>query len=171
MPSSDRTLNVWCFEQLAGTLVDARPAMLFAYGAAWLTDGLPPLSHSLPLDGSFGPPASAAFFGGLLPEGVPRARLAGRLGVSDRNDLPADARRRGRRVPPLARGRPGQAAGRPPRRRTYRVDQGTDTLHPHPQDADRVARAHHRQRGPVPGYRPRARHRGRHGGPASCSRA
>jgi serine/threonine-protein kinase HipA len=84
---ADRTLGVWCFDRLAGTLTDSRPAMTFAYDLGWLADGKPPLSQSLPLDGASTPQAAAAFFGGLLPEGVPREQLARRLGVSERNDF------------------------------------------------------------------------------------
>jgi serine/threonine-protein kinase HipA len=82
-----RRLDVWCFDRLVGTLVDARPDLVFTYDPGWLADRMPPLSQSLPLDGRFTDAASAAFFGGLLPEGVPRERLARRLGVSDRNDF------------------------------------------------------------------------------------
>jgi serine/threonine-protein kinase HipA len=84
---TDRVLSVWCFGRPAGTLTDTRPAMSFVYDARWLADGRPPLSQSLPLDGAFTPQAAAAFFGGLLPEGVPREQLARRLGVSERNDF------------------------------------------------------------------------------------
>jgi serine/threonine-protein kinase HipA len=48
---------------------------------------MPPLSQSLPLDGSFGADAVVAFFGGLLPEGAPRQVLARQLGVSVGNDF------------------------------------------------------------------------------------
>lgn len=87
MPSPERALSVWCFDRNAGELLDAQPQMTFAYDPVWVAGNLPPLSQSLPLDGSFGADASAAFFGGLLPEGVPREQLARRLGVSERNDF------------------------------------------------------------------------------------
>jgi serine/threonine-protein kinase HipA len=60
--------------------------MALAYAPAWLTDGMPPLSQSLPLDGTFANAAAAAFFGGLLPEAEPRRQLARLVGVSERND-------------------------------------------------------------------------------------
>lgn len=83
----DRTLGVWCFDRLAGTLLDTPDGLTFTYETAWLVDGMPPLSQSLPLDGTFAPRAAASFFGGLLPEGTPRELLARRLGVSARNDF------------------------------------------------------------------------------------
>ncbi len=87
MPDADRTLDVWCFGRLAGTLVDTQDGPTFTYESAWLADGMPPLSQSLPLSGTFAPGAAAAFFGGLLPEGAPRELLARRLGVSTGNDF------------------------------------------------------------------------------------
>jgi serine/threonine-protein kinase HipA len=86
MHAAERALGVWCFGERAGLLEDGRP-LRFAYDARWLADGRPPLSQSLPLDGSFAPEAPGAFFGGLLPEAVPREQLARRLGVSERNDF------------------------------------------------------------------------------------
>lgn len=80
-----RVLEVWCFGQVAGRLVDDPAGLRFAYDEAWVSDGLPPLSQSLPLDGSFPLGASASFFGGLLPEGNPRRALARQLGVSEGN--------------------------------------------------------------------------------------
>jgi serine/threonine-protein kinase HipA len=80
-------LDVRCFDELAGRLVDEPEGLAFAYDADWLAAGLPPLSQSLPLDGSFDAAAVAAFFGGLLPEGMPRELLARRLGVSSGNDF------------------------------------------------------------------------------------
>jgi serine/threonine-protein kinase HipA len=82
-----RTLDVWCFDRLAGTLVDARDGSDFTYDAAWLADRMPPLSQSLPRDGPVEPGAAAAFFGGLLPEGTPRELLARTLGVAVSNDF------------------------------------------------------------------------------------
>jgi serine/threonine-protein kinase HipA len=84
---SERSLAVWCFGRRAGTLVDDRAAPTFSYDEAWLGGGMPPLSQSLPLDGTFAPEAAGAFFGGLLPEGLPREVLARRLGVSAGNDF------------------------------------------------------------------------------------
>jgi serine/threonine-protein kinase HipA len=82
-----RRLDVWCFDALAGTLIDDADGLTFAYAGEWRRLGMPPLSQSLPLDGAFGTEAVTAFFGGLLPEGAPRALLARRLGVSARNDF------------------------------------------------------------------------------------
>jgi serine/threonine-protein kinase HipA len=82
-----RTLAVWCFDRLAGRIVDAPEGLAFTYDAAWLAAGMPPLSQSLPLDGTYEQAAAAAFFGGLLPEGVPREQLARRLGLSAGNDF------------------------------------------------------------------------------------
>src|SRR4051794_35351623 len=87
MPEAERTLDVWCFGQLAGTLVDDRLGPAFTYAPSWIEAGMPPLSQSLPRDGSFAGEAAGAFFGGLLPEGVPRDLLARRLGVSGANDF------------------------------------------------------------------------------------
>src|SRR4051812_19847723 len=84
---ADVPLGVWCFDELAGTLVDGPSGVVFSYEEAWIDNGMPPLSQSLPLDGTFLPAAPAAFFGGLLPEGVPREQLARRLGVSSGNDF------------------------------------------------------------------------------------
>jgi serine/threonine-protein kinase HipA len=80
-------LDVHCFDKLAGRLVDERGGVTFAYDPDWLTAAMPPLSQSLPLDGSYDSAEVAAFFGGLLPEGVPRDLLARRLGVSPGNDF------------------------------------------------------------------------------------
>ncbi len=82
-----RTLDVWCFEQRAGLLTDRRDGLDFAYSEQWRDDGLPPLSQSLPLAGSYEPSAVDAFFGGLLPEGSQRNTLARQLGVSADNDF------------------------------------------------------------------------------------
>jgi serine/threonine-protein kinase HipA len=87
VPEADRTLCVWCFDRLAGTLADTQGGPTFTYESAWLADGMPPLSQSLALDSTFAPAAVAAYFGGLLPEGRPRELLARRLGVSAGNDF------------------------------------------------------------------------------------
>jgi serine/threonine-protein kinase HipA len=83
----EAVLGVWCFDELAGTLADGPSGMVFAYEEDWIRNGMAPLSQSLPLDGTFLPAAPSAFFGGLLPEGVPREQLARRLGVSSGNDF------------------------------------------------------------------------------------
>ena len=84
---SDRTLDVWCFDEHAGTLSDGAGGLEFAYAELWRSAGRPPLSQSLPLDGSYTSDAVGAFFGGLLPEGAPRDLVARNLGVSADNDF------------------------------------------------------------------------------------
>ncbi len=84
---TDRALDVVCFGARAGELFDAEQGLSFAYDDRWLADGRPPLSQSLPLDGSFDAAAVAAYFGGLLPEGEPRQLLARQLGISASNDF------------------------------------------------------------------------------------
>ncbi len=84
---SPRTLEVWCFDEHAGVLTDGADGLELAYSDAWLAGRRPPLSQSLPLNGSYTSAAVAAFFGGLLPEGVPRERLARNLGASVDNDF------------------------------------------------------------------------------------
>lgn len=79
-----RELDVWCFGQLAGQLTDDGH-LRFAYDPAWVADGRPVLSQSLPLDGTFDDATAAAFFEGLLPEGQLRDILARRFGVSATN--------------------------------------------------------------------------------------
>jgi len=85
MPEGLAPLAVWCFDRQAGALTQTTGGIEFAYAAGWVTDGMPPLSQSLPLDGRFDA-AAATFFGGLLPEGEPRRQLARLLGVSESND-------------------------------------------------------------------------------------
>jgi serine/threonine-protein kinase HipA len=84
---AERTLEVWCFDERAGVLSDEPSGLAFTYAESWRTGGRPPLSHSLPLDASYTTAAVEAFFGGLLPEGVPRERAARNLGVSSGNDF------------------------------------------------------------------------------------
>lgn len=74
-----RELAVWCFDELAGTLVDREAGLAFAYAESWVDTGQPVLSHALPLSGRFPDSAVSAFFGGLLPEGPPRQLLARQL--------------------------------------------------------------------------------------------
>lgn len=81
------TLDVLCFGERAGVLADEPDGLRFAYDAAWLAAGRPPLSQALPLDAAPQAGAVHAFFGGLLPEGEPRRLIARRLGVSERNDF------------------------------------------------------------------------------------
>lgn len=80
-------LDVWCFGDKAGLLTDNLESLDFQYEEVWRDAGRPPLSQSLPLDGSFSARAVGAFFGGLLPEGDIRAAIAGWFGVSDDNDF------------------------------------------------------------------------------------
>jgi serine/threonine-protein kinase HipA len=86
MAEGRRPLTVWCFGRQAGTLAETPTGMGFAYAPDWMAGDMPPLSQSLPLDGSFTDAAAAAFFGGLLPEGEPRRQLARLVGVSEGND-------------------------------------------------------------------------------------
>ncbi|HWI21691.1 MAG TPA: type II toxin-antitoxin system HipA family toxin [Baekduia sp.] len=87
MAEPQQQLAVWCFERRAGTLTATSTGLRFEYDPAWRAAGLPPLSQSLPLGGDYSDAAAGAFFGGLLPEGAPRERLARRLGVSAGNDF------------------------------------------------------------------------------------
>lgn len=78
---------VWCFGRIAGRIRPAeRGGVSFVYDSAWVADGQPALSWSLPRDGSFDDDRASAFFGGLLPEGQPRSLLARRMGASVDND-------------------------------------------------------------------------------------
>jgi len=81
------TLDVHCFGERAGVLVDERDGLRFTYDPTWVAAARPPLSQSLPLDREPAPAVVQAYFGGLLPEGEPRRLLARRLGVSERNDF------------------------------------------------------------------------------------
>ena len=87
MPDDPRRLDVWCFGPRAGVLIEKPEGLTFDYSPEWRGAARPPLSNSLPLDGSYGARAVAAFFGGLLPEETPRRVLARRLGVSEGNDF------------------------------------------------------------------------------------
>lgn len=84
---SSRRLEVFCFDRRAGELIDDAYGLEFSYAESWIVAGMPPLSQSLPLEGEFDREAATAFFGGLLPEGEPRALLARQLGISRRNDF------------------------------------------------------------------------------------
>ncbi|HTA96345.1 MAG TPA: type II toxin-antitoxin system HipA family toxin [Solirubrobacteraceae bacterium] len=84
---SARKLEVFCFGELAGTLVDEPNELSFSYEQTWIAGGMPPLSQSLPLDSDFSSETVRAFFAGLLPEGAPRELLARRLGISFANDF------------------------------------------------------------------------------------
>lgn len=82
-------LDVWLFDRLTGQLSeDAEGKLAFAYSAAWVDEGLPPLSQRLPVRHEpFGDDRVRPFFDGLLPEGNARRRIAQRLGVSQGNVL------------------------------------------------------------------------------------
>jgi len=108
MAEPERTLDVWCFDGRAGTLSDAPDGPRFSYEVEWLANGMPPLSQSLPLDGTFDPAAERAFFGGLLPEGPPRDLLARRLGISAANDFAMLAAVGGDTAGAISLQRPGQ---------------------------------------------------------------
>lgn len=84
---AERTLDVWCFGDRAGTLTETAAGLRFTYTEEWLDAGRPALSFSLPLSGAFTEAAAGAFFGGLLPEGTPRLTLARQLGISPENDF------------------------------------------------------------------------------------
>ena len=71
---------------------DQSTGMGFTYAESWRAAARPPMSHSLPLDGSYTTAAAQAFFGGLLPEGSPRERAARNLGVSADNDFRSSPR-------------------------------------------------------------------------------
>jgi serine/threonine-protein kinase HipA len=84
---SERALEVWCFDERAGLLRDEPDGLSFTYAESWRAAERAPLSHSLPLTGSYTHAAVDAFFGGLLPEGAPRELAARNLGVSAGNDF------------------------------------------------------------------------------------
>jgi serine/threonine-protein kinase HipA len=84
---AERTLEVWCFDERAGALIDEVGGLAFSYAETWRSAGRPPLSHSLPIEGSYTTAAVRAFFGGLLPEGPPRELAARNLGISAGNDF------------------------------------------------------------------------------------
>jgi serine/threonine-protein kinase HipA len=82
-----RTLDVYCLGRLAGELAQTPDGLRFSYDDHWIEAGMPPISQSLPAEGTLPSDAVRAFFSGLLPEGEPRRRLARRLGTSARNDF------------------------------------------------------------------------------------
>lgn len=82
-----RRLEVYCAGRRAGALIDGSDGLEFKYDSEWLGRSDPPLSQVLPVSGDFSSEQVAAFFGGLLPEGQPRALLARQLGVSESNDF------------------------------------------------------------------------------------
>ncbi len=128
MADGARALDVRCFDQLAGRLVDEVGGLAFAYDTEWLTAEMPPLSQSLPLDGSFDSAAVAAFFGGLLPEGTPRELLARRLGVSVGNDFGLLATVGGDTAGAISLQRPGQVPSPPGNDVEWLDDRAVSTL-------------------------------------------
>ncbi len=85
-----RSLAVWLLEERVGCLSESPATGLsFTYEASWLASSrCPPLSRSLPPGTEpLRSPAVAAFFGGLLPEGSVRRRVAANLGLSEDNDF------------------------------------------------------------------------------------
>lgn len=128
MADPERTLDVWCFGELAGTLTDGPDGARFTYATDWLANGMPPLSQSLPLDGSFELSAAGAFFGGLLPEGALRDLLARRLGVSAANDFGLLAAIGGDTAGAISLHPAGHAPNRRPHDVSWLDDEGLVTL-------------------------------------------
>lgn len=83
-----RRLAVFLQGVRVGLLTDGAE-LRFAYDDGWLESGpVHALGRQLPLRrGTFSGRAVRAFFGGLLPEGEPRERVASNLGVSSGNDF------------------------------------------------------------------------------------
>ena len=84
----NRILDVYLHEIYAGQLLMSRGSaeLLFSYDARYLEAGNPSLSVSLPLgEGTYEGNVVKAFFSGLLPDDIVRHRLAGFLGISERN--------------------------------------------------------------------------------------
>ena len=84
----NRILDVYLHEIYAGQLSVLRGSaeLLFSYDTEYLKGDLPALSISLPPDQKVHEGnAVKAFFSGLLPDDIARHRLAGFLGISERN--------------------------------------------------------------------------------------
>ena len=84
----NRILDVYLHEIYAGQLSVLRGSaeLLFSYDTEYLKGDLPALSISLTPDQRVHEGNSAkAFFSGLLPDDIVRHRLAGFLGISERN--------------------------------------------------------------------------------------
>lgn len=83
-----KRLRVWLEDSCVGLLEeDDQGRLRFSYDPAWVVEASAvPLSRNLPLrpDSFHGRPVRA-FFGGILPEGDPRNRLAEVLGLSTGN--------------------------------------------------------------------------------------
>lgn len=82
-------LEVWLFNQRAGTLWLKDGELQFQYSALWLEQPQAiALSQSLPLQAEpFGDRACRPFFAGLLPEGQLRQRIAQQCQISRSNDF------------------------------------------------------------------------------------
>jgi len=82
-------LNVWLFDQCAGTLRQKLGALEFQYNERWLEQPQAmPLSQSLPLQAEpFADQTCRPFFAGLLPEGQLRQRIAQQCQISRSNDF------------------------------------------------------------------------------------
>jgi serine/threonine-protein kinase HipA len=83
-----RVLDVYLFDRFVGKLIqDDIGRMKFRYDAKWLkAENTPVLSHSLPMQAeSFRARECLGFFGGILPEGSQRERIAKNLGISKEN--------------------------------------------------------------------------------------
>ena len=81
-----RSGTVWFGDRRVGRLrEDADRELLFAYDPDWLAGDGFPVSVSLPLNRGDAWVDGGDFFGGLLPEGATRTRIARRLGL-DEND-------------------------------------------------------------------------------------
>ena len=84
----NRILDVYLHEIYAGQLSTPRGSaeLLFSYDTEYLKGNHPALSVSLPRDKrSYEGNVVKAFFSGLLPDDTARHRLAGYLGISERN--------------------------------------------------------------------------------------
>ena len=84
----NRILDVYLHEIYAGQLSTPRGSaeLLFSYDTEYLKSNHPALSVSLPRDKrSYEGNVVKAFFSGLLPDDTARHRLAGYLGISERN--------------------------------------------------------------------------------------
>ena len=80
-----RTLEVWLYDELIGTITETRKGGRFSYASELVTEmrGMPLLSLSLPLkERAFGEGKTEAWFEGVLPEGVRREEMARRFGIS-----------------------------------------------------------------------------------------
>ena len=85
-----KRLHVYLHDHVVGFLdMDNSGLLEFQYTSEWLTHAAAvPLSRSLPLEkGSFQGGQVRPFFAGILPDEGSRRRIAGVLGISERNDF------------------------------------------------------------------------------------